>query len=168
MQILAKILNTLTSGFNRHFSARLYSGQISNVMQYHSGGDDYNPAADCEAMVTEIADNPAHKFAYCWKDATPRKAQTGEKRLYSVNGGKVCAEIWLKNDGKIEITGDTDISVNCKNANITASESATIDAPAINLGGAGGAPVLTEKSVILDSAQLPCRITSNTAKTKAL
>lgn len=175
MQILAKILTCMTSGFNRYFKARLFSGQISNVLQYHSGGDDYCPESDCDAIVGEICNNPTHKFIYCWKDSTPRKAQTGEKRLYSVKNGVVCTEIWLKNDGKIEINAknaEINISetatVKCNSATIQATQSITADAPFVNLGGEGGGLVLTENSVILDSTKKPCIITPNTAKTKAL
>lgn len=44
----------------------------------------------------------------------------------------------------------------------------TISAAEVNLGGVGGALVLTENSTILDSNMQQCTIISNTTKTKAL
>lgn len=167
MQILAKMLNTLTSSNIRHFKARLLSGQIANVMQFHGGGDDFCPAPDTEAVVGEILNNANHKYVYCWKDSTPRKAKEGEKRIYAIKDGAVCGEIWLKNNGEIELTGDAKMVINCQNAEINAQTETTINSPVINLGGAGGAAVLTENSTILDSNKKPCIITANTVKTKA-
>ena len=58
------------------------------------------------------------------------------------------------------IDGSTKISIK--------SGQVTITADTVNLGGIGGAFVLTENSVIKDSYGGTCSITSNTTKTKAL
>lgn len=40
-------------------------------------------------------------------------------------------------DGQINITGDT-LVINCKTAEVNAETSATVNSPAVNLGGEGG------------------------------
>lgn len=58
------------------------------------------------------------------------------------------------------LDGNTKISINKGQINITADT--------VNLGGTGGAYVLTENSTITDSLGAPCTIVSNTTKTKAV
>ena len=65
------------------------------------------------------------------------------------------------------IDGQTKISVKDNNVSITAT-TVNVNAGAVNLGGVGGALVLTENSTILDSGNNPCTIVSNTVTTRAV
>lgn len=145
----------------RYFQSKVLSSEIHNFNQYTSGGDDYCPLKNAEALGGMINNNPAHGFIFGWKDATDKIAAPGEKRIYSVDAeGKVVAALYLKNDGTIDASGSKLI--------INVSGDATINATTINLGGAGGAFVLTENSTILDGENRECTITSNTTKVKAV
>ncbi len=120
MFLKASIQKVLIDLHKRFFQANLYTNQTGNFLQYHSGGDDYSPASDCEGLGGTIGNNPANGFIFAWKDNILKKSQPGEKRIYSVkNGTEVAAEIYLKNDGNIEITGSENVEVNI-NGSITA------------------------------------------------
>ena len=72
------------------------------------------------------------------RDNIQRKSRPGEKRIYSVNieDGTVSNEIYLRNDGIIEITGgNLNIFVN-GDANIKATN-VNVDAAVTNLGVGG-------------------------------
>ena len=160
----------------RYFKVKIFAGQLHNYIQYTSGGDDYCPLNNSEALGGMINNNPAHGFVIGWRDVTDKKAAPGEKRIFAVDAdNKPVAEIHLKNDGKIavmgsglifEVSGDASVKANALTANIAAT--ATITAATVNLGGEGGAFVLTENSTIKDSQGGDCVITSNTSKTKAV
>ena len=169
MLLKIKVLERLISGFNRYFKSTLQKNRVSNLVQFHSGGDDYNPPDNAEGLGGAIGDNPANGFIFAWRDDTTRKAAKGEKRIYSVDSsGAEIAEVWLKNTGEIVISGkNTNITVN-GNLTVSASGTAEISAPTVNLGGSGGAFVLTENTTITDSLGGACSITSNTTKTKAV
>lgn len=176
MLLKIKVLERLINGFNRYFKSTLQKNRVSNLVQFHSGGDDYNPPDNAEGLAGAIGDNPADGFIFAWRDKTTRKAAKGEKRLYSVDtSGAEIAEIWLKNTGEIVVSGksvnitvDGNLTVSATGvASVSATSSATVSAPTVNLGGDGGAFVLTENSTIVDSLGGTCSITSNTTKTKA-
>lgn len=185
MLMKAQILERFVSGVNRFFKVNLYSRQTVQPVQFHSGGDDYNPPASCEGLAGTIGENPANSVVLAWRDNIERKSRPGEKRIYAVNttDGNVSAELFLRNDGVIEITGGSNLVIvtggnvnltstgdtNISAANVVISASnATVNADAVNLGGDGGALVLTENSEIKDGEGRPCTITSNTSKTKAV
>lgn len=102
----ANITNRLIKGVNRFFQVTLFSNQSSNILQYHSGGDDYNPPENTETLCETIGNNPAHGITFVYKDSIERKSAPGEKRIYATetNGGKVVAEFHLKNNGDVVIT----------------------------------------------------------------
>lgn len=145
----------------RYFKSKVLFSQIHSFTQYTSGGDDYCPLNGAEALGGMINNNPAHGFVFGWIDATDKIAAPGEKRIYSVDAeGKVVAALHLKNDGTIDAAGSKLM--------INVSGDATIKAASVNLGGDGGAFVLTENSEIKDGEGRICTITSNTTKTKAV
>ena len=166
-----KILETFKNSdlYNRFFKVQIFSKQNTNVVQFNSGGDDYNPPANCEGLGGIIGNNPNNGYILAWRDEIERTAEPGEKRLYAVNGdNKVACEIHLKNDGSVVISGGADITIKSSaKVNITAT-AANITADEVNLGGSGGGLVLTENSTILDSSGGSCIITPNTSITKAV
>lgn len=142
MLLKAKILERFISGVNRYFQVNLFSRQTVRPVQFHSGGDDYNPPVDCEGLSGEIGNNPANVVVFAWRDGIERKSKPGEKRIYAVNiaDGTLAAEIYLKNDGVIEVNGGSDLNIVINgNANIKAA-SVNIDAGVTNLG-VGGQPI---------------------------
>lgn len=145
----------------RYFKVKVLAGQLHNFIQFTSGGDDYCPLNNSEALGGMINNNPAHGFIVGWRDFTDKKAAPGEKRIFAVNAkNQPVAELHLKNDGKIVANGSGLI--------FEVSGDATIKAATVNLGAEGGAFVLTENSTILDGEGRTCIITSNTTKTKAV
>lgn len=160
----------------RYFKVKILAGQLHNFIQFTSGGDDYCPLDNSEALGGMINNNPAHGFIVGWRDFTDKKAAPGEKRIFAVNAeNQPVAELHLKNDGKIavngsglvfEVSGDASVKANALTADIAST--ATIKAATVNLGAEGGAFVLTENSTIKDSQGGVCTITSNTTKTKAV
>lgn len=70
-------------------------------------GDDANPLKDMDAIFceTEVGGEPVI-IGYIQKD---RLAKPGEKRIFSLDDeGLLSNDIWLKNNGTIEIGGNTD------------------------------------------------------------
>lgn len=138
-----KILDRLTSGVYRFFKTSLFSRQIHNLAQFHSGGEDFNPAPDAEGLGGSIGENPANGIVFSWRDNVERKSAPGEKRFYAVNPetpNKEIAEIWLKNTGVIEINGGSDLNIVVNgNCNLKAA-AVNIDAPVTNIG-VGGAQI---------------------------
>ncbi|MBQ9149869.1 hypothetical protein IJX73_02950 [bacterium] len=101
----ATIFTRLKKDFNRFFQICFIQRQTMNAIQYHSGGDDYNPPNEIEAIGGEIINNPAHSIIIAYKDKTMRISEPGEKRIYATDetGQNVTAEIHLKNNGDILI-----------------------------------------------------------------
>ena len=135
-----KILERFITGVNRFFKVTLFSRQVHNLVQFHSGGDDYNPPVNAEGLGGPIGENPANSIAFAWRDQILRKSRPGEKRIYSVNVNepdKVAAEIYLRNDGIIEINGTSDLNIVVTgNCNLTAAN-VNVDAAVTNLGVGG-------------------------------
>lgn len=121
-----KIITSFLKNFTRYFKVNFTQNQTSSALQYHSGGDDYNPPENTEALGGHIGDNPAHSIVFAYKDNVEKKSAPGEKRIYATDetGENIMAEIHLKNNGdivlipkgkiltqgKFEHTGDMDIS----------------------------------------------------------
>lgn len=175
MLLKAKITEIFTQIKQRYFKVNLMSNQTSNLVQFHSGGEDYCPLINVEGLASSIGDNPAKGVIFAWRDDVTRKSLPGEKRFYSVKIDEETGEtlevteIYLKNDGSVDITGTTTVNINATtDVNINATGNANITAATVNLGGDGGAFVLTEKTEIKDGEGRVCTITSNTSKTKAM
>ena len=175
MFLKAKILEIFTQLKQRSFKINSMMNQTRNVVQFHGGGDDYCPLKTVEGLGGNIGNNPANGFLIAWRDDIERKSFPGEKRIYSATideetGKEVqVAEVYLKNDGTIEISGGANVVIST-NANliVNSTGTTTINAASVNLGGDGGALVLTENSEIKDGEGRICSITSNTTKTKAV
>jgi len=186
-----KILEIFKNFNLRFFKTSLLSRQIAKIVQFHSGGDDYCPLLECEGLGGSIGNNPSNGFVFAWRDCIERKSQPGEKRIYAIRKDEetgeidVVSEIYLKNDGTVEISGGKDLTVAINgnanftvtgNTNLTTSGdtiinstgSATFTGSVVNLGGDDGALVLTENSEIKDGEGRTCTITSNTSITKAV
>ena len=191
MFLKAKITKIYKEIKQRFFQINLMARQTSKIVQYDSGGDDYSPLLQVEGLVNFMGDNPRNGFVMAWRDFTVRKSEPGEKRIYSIRldeeTGEInpVAEVHLKNDGSIDVYGTADININSDanvninakanvniqaeaNVIINASGNATINSPVVNLGGEGGALVLTVNSTIIDGEGRECSITSNTTTTKAV
>lgn len=155
MFLKTKISEIFTKGVLRFFKMSLWTKQSLNLVQFHAGGDDYCPTLDVEGLGGSIGNNPKGGFVFVWRDSIERKSKQGEKRIYSVspqNPKKVVSEVYLKNDGTIEISGDKDLKIvvlgNCNlkcetaniettTSNIKASASVNIDSPVTNIGQNG-------------------------------
>lgn len=148
-------VSQIFKNFNlRYFQSSILSRQISKLVQFHSGGDDFCPLKDMEGLGGAIGNNPANGFVFAWRDDVERKCGEGEKRLYAIkknsDTGEVlaCNEIYLKNDGTIELNSGKDlkivvhevVTVECQTANIKATSKVNIDSPVTNLG-VGGQPI---------------------------
>lgn len=98
-----QILERLISGFNRFFKVNFRANETKNALQYNSGGDDYNPPENVEALGGFIFDNPAHGAIFAYKDNTERVAKPGEKRIYATDekGINIVSSIYLTNTGDI-------------------------------------------------------------------
>lgn len=99
----AQIISRLIKNFSRSFQVKFTQNQASNAIQYHSGGDDYNPPNGIEALGGNIGNNPAHSIILAYKDNVNKVSAPGEKRIYATDesGKNIMAEIHLKNDGDI-------------------------------------------------------------------
>lgn len=182
MFLKIKLLEIFNKSRLRYFNTTSMSGRASKLVQFLSGGDDFCPSLRHEGLADCIGSNPADGVVFAWRDDVVKTAQEGEKRIYAVKidpetkepiyddvgNMTVAAEIHLKNDGSIAITGGADLNIKSEGDVNIKSTNATIEAETVNLGGAGGALVLTENSTIIDGNGKTCTITSNTTKTKAV
>ena len=139
MLLKASIKERFIAGVNRFFKVSLYQRQNVQPVQFHSGGDDYNPPEKSEGLAGTIGENPANSVIFAWRDGIERKSRPGEKRIYAVNteDGNVCGEIYLRNDGIIEINNSEDLNIVVNgNVNLTAAN-VNVDAATTNLGVGG-------------------------------
>jgi hypothetical protein len=91
-------------------------GGGANIQADHMSdvGDDSVPlTTDYAALIIVPGTGRAASIGYS-DPKNESKSNAGDKRIYSrdKNTGGQVAEIWLKNDGTIEITGDGNITVN--------------------------------------------------------
>ena len=133
----------------RYFNTTTMQGRASKSVQFHSGGDDYCPSKECEGLSNCVGNNPADGIVFAWRDDVKRVSKEGEKRIYSLlyeNGlpkrdsstgeMKVGAEIYLKNDGDIVISGAKDCNITILgDANVSVSGDLGITATNITSSG---------------------------------
>lgn len=105
------ITESLLKNVIRFFKTSLYGLNASYFEQYHSGGDDYNPAPGIKVLGGFVNERPSDGVVWLYQDGTERKSAPGEKRIYSVNpaNGNVMTEIHLKNDGNISIIANGNV-----------------------------------------------------------
>ncbi len=148
-------VSQIFKNFNlRYFQSSILSRQISKLVQFHSGGDDFCPLKDMEGLGGAIGNNPANGFVFAWRDDVERKCGEGEKRLYAIkknpDTGEIlaCNEIYLKNDGTIELNSGKDLKIvvlgdvsviSQGNADVSANQ-LNVSASVTNLG-VGGQPI---------------------------
>lgn len=139
MLLKASIKERFIAGFNRFFKVSLYQRQNVQPVQFHSGGDDYNPPIKSEGLAGAIGENPANSVIFAWRDETERKSRPGEKRIYAVDitDGKVCGEIYLKNDGTIEVNNSGMLNI-VVNGNVSVITQGDVDVSAANVNIAAG------------------------------
>jgi len=134
----------------RYFNSTSHAGRATKLVQFHSGGDDYCPPIEGEGLSENIGGNPADGVVFAWRDDVGRKAQRGEKRIYSIqidsetqkavldeSGSMIAAaEIHLKNDGSIIIAGGSDVNITVLgNANLSVANTLDIEAASITSAG---------------------------------
>lgn len=142
MFLKIKIAEIFTNLQTRFFNTTSMSGRASKLVQFHSGGDDYCPLKECEGLGECIGGNPADGIIMAWRDDITRKAEPGEKRIYSIKKdeetGEILpvAEIHLKNDGSIIVSGGKDLNiVVLGNANLSVGGVLDIEAGSITSSG---------------------------------
>lgn len=155
MFLKIKLSEIFTKNFLRFFKTSKFTNQTTNLVQFHSGGDDYCPYLEVEGLGGSIGNNPRAGFVLAWRDDVERKSKKGEKRIYSVllneetgeakrdeQTGEmiVAAEIHLKHDGIVVMNNRSDLNItvvgdcNLKAANINAeTQIATIKTTTANL-----------------------------------
>ena len=163
-----KILEIFIKTAFRVIKGETYKNIIHNAKQYSCGGDDYNPPINTECITSTINNNDCETIIVLYNDGTSRISEPGEKRIYStdINGKQIKATIHLKNNGNIEITANSSITINANNV-VVNTEEYNINGNC-NLGGSGGSAVLTTNTIILDSLGKQCTITNPATKVKAL
>lgn len=139
MLLKASIKERFVSGVNRFFKVHLFARQNVQPVQFHSGGDDYNPPETSEGLAGTIGENPANSVVFAWRDGIERKSRPGEKRIYAVNttDGNVCGEIYLRNDGIIEVNNAADLNI-VVNGNVSLITPGDVNVSAANVNVAAG------------------------------
>lgn len=129
------ILKKSVLGIYRIFKVQCFMGAVKNFMQYHSGGEDYNPPENAKVLSDYIGNDEKNGVICLYQDSVPRISESGEKRIYSTDGDgiKVAAQIYLKNDGKIIIEAESDVELISKGT-------VKVNASSVELGE-GGMPL---------------------------
>ena len=145
-----KLLEIFHNLQTRFFNTTSMSGRASKIVQFNSGGDDFCPCLKNEGLSECVGGNPADGIVFAWRDDVTRKAQEGEKRLYSLaidqetkepildeaGNMTVAAELHLKNDGTVEITGSKNLNiVVLGDVNLSVSNLLNIEATSITSSG---------------------------------
>lgn len=82
---------------------------IQTVEYYSQAGDDTSPPDGSSVIILSIGE--AWKIAIGTDDGIVPSMSPGEKKIYSTSSGSISAFINLKEDGTIEINGNTDFAV---------------------------------------------------------
>lgn len=111
------ILKKLVLNCQRIFNVECYKGATKNFMQYHSGGEDYNPPLNVRVLSDFIGNDDKNGVVCLYQDNIERVSKEGEKRFYSTNtdGSEKVAEIYLRNDGKLVIEAKGDVEIITEN-----------------------------------------------------
>jgi len=109
----------------------LYADEvIDEVPHYQEYGLASKPLAGCDAVTIFMGANRENGIVIATNDKNrPSDLEDGDVCLYTAQGAKIL----IKNaDGKINITTDSEININCDTAKITAITKAEVTAPTIN------------------------------------
>lgn len=105
MDIIQVNDNRIVKAFR--FIKNYFAGNTHESAQCAPFGDDSCPIKGVNGLKT-IVSTSSIQIIIGYFNKNP-KAAAGEKRLYSVKpDGSISFEIWLKNDGTVEIGGNTD------------------------------------------------------------
>src|SRR5689334_17650160 len=106
-------------------------GAIHTVQHYSAPGDDSQPLTETDFAALMETGGAGEQVAVGWHDpTTPRKAEKGDKRIYSRNApGTASAEVWLKANGEAHIEVFTEQTIFIKSPG-----KVVIDSPDIRVG----------------------------------
>lgn len=82
---------------------------IQKVQQVTWSGDDNSPVEGDTVVIVEIS--PAYKIVLGIEDSIDPEVDSGERKLYSQDGGAIQSSIYLKKDGQMLLNGDGDYAV---------------------------------------------------------
>lgn len=143
------IFKTVVNGAMRIFQGCCYSGSTQDFEQFHSGGEDYNPPKLVKVLADFLSSNKKNGVICLYQDNIERKCAPGEKRIYSTNpsGNKVVSELYLKNDGTIEIMCNRLKFTSIGDIDFKSGTCITLDAPVTDItgnltSGAGGTSIV--------------------------
>ncbi len=107
-----KVISTNLNNFSQRVIKVLRYGlsDVQTPIQSTPYGDDSNPVKDMVAIYGKTTDSGKPVIiGYINKD---NMADVGEKRIFSTDAnGDLKTYVWLKNDGIMELGGDTDFMV---------------------------------------------------------
>lgn len=115
-----------------------YLGKTADAFMVFPYGVHANVTPDSLALMFAIQDHAANRAAIAWDAKKRPKLAEGEVALYHP---PTDAFIIWRQSGDLDIEtgegGGANININCKQANVTASESVNVDSPVTNLGVGG-------------------------------
>ena len=72
---------------------------------------DFKPALDSEVICGQVGNNPEDLIILAYYDEVAKVAQVGEKRIYSTKEGSLAANIYLNQEGVIDLNEGEDFAV---------------------------------------------------------
>ena len=136
-----------------------YLGKVADGLIVFPYGLHGNVPPDALALMFAVQGNPDNRAAIAWTPKNRPKLAEGEVAFYHPPTGAFM--IWRAN-GDLDIeTGDSggaNINIKCKQANITASESVTLDTPETTLTGNA---TVDGNLTVTGSTTLSATVTSN-------
>ena len=142
------IFKTVVNGAMRIFQGCCYSGSTQDFEQFHSGGEDYNPPKLVKVLADFLSSNKKNGVICLYQDSIERKCVPGEKRIYSTDaeGAALVAEIYLMQNGKLQITAASDID-------ITTSANVNVNGGSVNLGNGGASIARVGDKVMVEGKE---------------
>jgi phage gp45-like len=115
-----------------------YLGKVADGLIVFPYGLHGNVPADALALMMSVGGDPDNRAAIAWTAKDRPKLEPGEVAFYHAPTDAVM--IW-RTGGHMEITtgeqGQGNVTINCSQANINASDSVNIDSPISNIGAGG-------------------------------
>ena len=72
---------------------------------------DFKPALESEVICGQVGNNPEDLIILAYYDEVAKVAQVGEKRIYSTKEGRLAANIYLNQEGVIDLNQGEDFAV---------------------------------------------------------